>query len=157
MLTQDQVIEIFKSLKTTKELTEQFNVSSSVVTCIKRRKYYKHYTTNIGQPGSSSKRIPLTEETVIAIYDFDGTIKQLKTQFNCSALVARNIKFGNTYYSITGTLNREPGELKIYNLSWDQICDIKASDKTTSELAIQYKVHSQTIRNIQNEKTRKYS
>ncbi|MCK9529397.1 MAG: hypothetical protein M0R77_02340 [Gammaproteobacteria bacterium] len=156
-LTKKDVIDIFKSSSTSKDIAKKFDVSITTVNDIKSRKNYKNFTNGIGipgQPAHTKKRI-LTPEIIEQIYYFSGTAQEIKNKFGCSIKVARNIKFGNTYQAITATLG-VAGEIRIYGLTWEDICDIRSSDETISNLAKYYNVTTETIRNIQSKKTRRY-
>lgn len=157
--TQDQVIEIYYSTDKTADIATKFQVSTGTIKDIKRKTYYRSITENFGPPGyhSSLKRIPLSDDIIKEIYYFSGTAKDFKEKFNCSVSVARNIKFGKTYSRVTLPLIGEAGEIKIHNLTWDEICEIRSSDDSCAKLGKQYKVHPETIRNIRNGKTRNYT
>jgi hypothetical protein len=156
-LTKNDVIDIFKSDLASKDIANRFDISITTVNDIKSRKNYKSFTVGIGQPGqpkNTKKRI-LTSDVVEQIYYFSGSAQEIKNKFGCSIKVARNIKFGRTYQAITANLG-VAGEIRIYSLTWEDICDIRSSDDAVPNLAKHYKVTAETIRNIQAGKTRKY-
>lgn len=155
-LSEDNVKTIYKSTDTNRELSLRFGISNSSVAAIKRGMSYRSITMNLGEPGfhSNSKRKPLIPETVKEIFQFYGTTKKLKERFGVSVTVARNIKYRITYGNITEDLG-DPGELVIYNLDWDQICEIRVSDDSAALLAERFSVDRQTIYNIRSGKTRR--
>lgn len=97
----------------------------------------------------------LSPKTVEEIYFFTGTAKEIEKKFGCSVRVAKRIKYGETYSTITESFD-EAGEILIHNLSWDDVCEIRNGSETAKELAARFKVTKETIYNIQNNKTRRY-
>ncbi len=155
-LTIDEISDIYLSDLPKTEIAKKHKVSVSCVAAIKRRYTYKSETADLGEPGHDikSKRKPLTPEKVIEIFTFRGTSSEIQKQFGISVTVARNIKFRNTYRHVTESLG-DPGEIVIYSLDWNQVCDIRSSMDKISDLSERYKVDRQTIYNIRSGKTRK--
>lgn len=158
-LKERQVIEIYQSVKATKDIASDYKVSASTVVSIKNKSAYRAFTDNIetspGQPVKSTRKI-LTPKVVEEIYYFSGSADEIKEQFGCSVRVARNIKFGKTYQAVTETLG-EAGEIKLYGLTWDDVCSIRSSNDTVTELSDEYNVTAETIRNIRSSKTRNFT
>jgi hypothetical protein len=157
-LNEQQVISIFRSCESTKVLANQYGISNAAVCAIKRGYSYTHLTEPLNEyPGYNplSRHRFLTPAMVKEIYMFSGTSEEIKDKFGVSVTVARNIKFHHMYFDATKDLD-DPGGIKIYNLSWDDVCDIRASILSAKELADLYAVDRQTIYNIRNYKTRKY-
>lgn len=97
----------------------------------------------------------LDNDTVMKIYYFSGTAAEIQEKFGCSLRVARRIKFGQTYGDVTQYLD-DPGEIRLHSLTWDDVCEIRASDQPASYFCKKYGITKETVYNIRNEKTRKY-
>lgn len=157
-LTESDIITIYCSTMSKRDLAKLFKVSVRVIHGIKKKKYYHLITDKINEPVGickGDKRIPLDPYTVERIFYFEGSISELKKQFHVSATLARNIKTKHTYRNITTKLDR-PGCIKIHGLSWDDIVDIRNSDESNTTLSIHYNVSQKTISQIRNMKIRLY-
>lgn len=158
-LKERQVIEIYQSVKPTKEIALEYNVSASTVVSIKNKSSYRTVTGIItnepGQPADSTRKI-LSSQLVEDIYYFTGSAEEIKEKFGCSVRVARNIKFGKTYQTITENFG-DAGEIKLYGLTWDDVCSIRSSNDSVAQLADEYSVTTETIRNIRLNKTRNFT
>lgn len=97
----------------------------------------------------------LSNKIVSDVYFFTGTVQEINKKFGVSARVAKRIKYGQTYTDITFSFG-EAGEIKIHKLTWDNICDIRSSDESASNIAKKYGITKETVYNIKNGKTRKY-
>lgn len=157
-LTDREIEDIFLSEDRTDLLAERFGVSNSTINSIKRQNSHREITLNLGEPGfpKNSKRKPLTPSMVKSIFEFRGSASQIKEKFGVSIEVARNIKYGNTYYHITCDLG-DAGEIIIHGLDWDDVCEIRSSDQPAAVLADHFDLTVQTIYNIRNERTRKFT
>lgn len=155
-LTPTQVFEIFVSEEKTVLLAAAYGVSESTIRSIKRRRSHPDQTGQFSLlPGRSRcNRHILDDATVEAIYYFSGSIKELKARFGVSKIVANNIKFGLTYKEVTEGLGF-PGELKIHNLSWDDVCTIRSTVMDSASLAEIFGVSKGTINNIRSGRTRR--
>lgn len=99
------------------------------------------------------KKLP--SSIVEQIYKFSGTLSEIQDKFGCSARVAKRIKLGETYFELTQFFE-SPGEIRLHQLTWDDICDIRASDESAPFVAKQFGITKETVYNIRNGKTRKY-
>src|SRR6218665_1341035 len=103
-LDKNQVIEIYLSTQSTKNIASVFQISATTVNDIKGKRIYKEYfNTIVDDPGRplDSRKNTMTDEKVKEVYYFSGSPDEIKTRFGCSVRVARNIKFGVTYQHIT--------------------------------------------------------
>lgn len=157
-ITKDQVLEIYYSCDSTKDLSERFSISSPQILGIKRKRYHKNILKDIQEPpgfNHNARRKPLTDETVKEIFIFSGTIKQFKEKFDISITAVRNIKNRITYENITKNMEN-PGEIIIHKFTWDQVREIYISKESAKILAERYNVSTTTIYDIRNGKTRNW-
>jgi hypothetical protein len=155
-LTTQEILDIFFAPESTAILAAVFGVSENTVRSIKRRRSHANITGQLSFfPGKAkSNRHILDDTTVCEIYQFSGSIKQLKKRFGISKAVANNIKFRYTYREVTESINELPGEIKLHKLSWDDVCTIRASNVETEVLAEIFNVSKSTINNIRSGRTR---
>lgn len=97
----------------------------------------------------------LKPQLVKDIYFFTGTAQEITEKFKVSVRVAKRIKYGQTYIDVTYPFGTA-GEIKIHKLTWDDVCEIRASDLPSKDLANKFKITKESIYNIKNGKTRKY-
>lgn len=157
-LDKNQVMGVYLSESKTSDIADLYNISVTTVNDIKGKRVYTEFLEEFDCPPGRyphTNRQIFDSDTVRDIFYFSGTAQEIKEKFGCTARVARNIKFGKTYQDITEKLDGA-GEIKIYGLTWDEICDIRASDIQVPSLARRYKVSPETIRNIKANRTRKY-
>lgn len=159
-LSKEQVIEIYNSPLSKKELSILYNISCTQIGGIKRKVYYKSITENISDlPGycktDKKPRISIPVEVVKEIFLKEETYEYFKEKFMVSRVVVKNIKSGKSYKNETADLG-PAGHVKKYKLSNDDIAEILSSDLPTKKLAEKFNVHRQTIVNIKTYKTRKF-
>lgn len=159
-LSKSQVIEIYHSTESSEKLKETFKISAGQIFGIKRKIYYKDVTESIMDlpgvyKGKKKIRYPLQAEQIIDIFLKEETYKYFKQVYNASRQVVKNIKSRISYKKITEHL-KNPGCVKKYNLTNQDTVDIFYSRISLKELANQYGVHVETIRNIKNSSTRKF-
>lgn len=159
-LTESQVIEIYHSFEPPEKLKEKFKVGTGQIFGIKRKIYYKDITESITDfpgmyKGKKKIRYILQEAQIIDIFLKEETYEYFKQVHNASRQVVKNIKSRVSYKKVTEHLTT-PGCVKKYNLTNQNTVDIFYSKKSLSELASQYGVHLETIRNIKNATTRKF-
>lgn len=148
MLSQRQVEEIYVSPLRTSILAAIYGVSTHTIRAIKRQQTHASVTAGLvrGEYTRGNRRI-LDDATVIEIYKFSGTPKELFEKYRVSKKVAMNIKFGFTYSSVTAGLGF-PGEFRLHKLTWDDVCSIRAVNGHTGWLSDTFGVSESTIRNI---------
>lgn len=155
MLSDKQVEDIFLSEDKTADIAARHGISTNSVRAIKRRETHQDVTRLFPQPGRhmSTNRPILDDATVRAIYEFTGNPQELKAKFGISKRVAMNIKFRITYSGHSG-ITGLPGEIKLYKLTWDDVCTIRASSLSSAVLAELFGVSKSTINNIRSGRTR---
>ena len=159
-LSESQVIEIYHSTESPENLKEKFKVGTGQIFGIKRKIYYKDVTESIIDlpgvyKGKKKIRYVLQEAQIIDIFLKEETYEYFKKVHNASRQVVKNIKSRISYKKITENL-KNPGCVKKYNLTNQDTVDIFYSKTSLKELANQYGVHIETIRNIKNANTRKF-
>lgn len=159
-LTESQVLEIYYSDKSAKELSNLYNISTTQIYGIKRKKYYYSITKDIKEnpgyyKGNKITRIPLTIDAVKSIYIEENTYQYFKDKYGASSQVVKNIKSRKTYKHITENLGPF-GHIIKYKLSNDDVIYIRNSDESNTFLAKKFKVHPETIYNIKSGRTRKF-
>lgn len=157
MLNVNQIIQIYLSCASIGYLAEQFNVSSRTILNIKHKRTHKKLLDKIDIPCGKpiNNKHLLDDETVKAIYEFSGTIQDLKNAFGVSPSVAKNIKNHRTYIGVTDGLTN-PGEIISYGLAWSDILSIRKASGTLNEIAKTYGISKTTVWNIKNRVTRTY-
>lgn len=154
-LSESEVIEIYHSIKHTKELSRLYNISATQIIDVKRKASYKSVTAHIVDlPGvhPTIRRIPLSDETIRQIYLDEGEPAYFKETYRIGINVVKNIKSKNTYKKATKNL-RKPGQITSYGLFPHDVFAIKNSKKSPDKLAKIYDVTTGTIYNIQNNRT----
>ena len=156
-LDHQKITDIFLSDKPTAELAEQYGVSTNTIRGIKRQRTHGNVTgqLNLLPTPTRSRRHILSDQTVRDIYNFTGSVAELKEKFGVSKQVATNIKFRLTYESVTEFLG-DPGEIIIHGLTWDNVCAIRASSLPVFHIASIFRVSEGTVRNIQQGRTRRF-
>lgn len=157
-LTAEQVIEIYHSTEKTADVAKKYNVGCGQVTSIKRKMSYKKPLAEITEPPGvhpSCRRVPLSKETIIAIFLDTATPTEFKQKYNVGVSVVRRIKNRQTYRSVTKNL-QGPGQIIIHKLSPEDVFTIRNSKEKTEPLAKKYGVHKETIRNIKSARTRRF-
>lgn len=152
-LQPQQVLEIYKSSETSEALAQRYGISESMVRLIKTKRVHQGLLDGISESAGYSSRKFLTEDMVQEIYEASGNPTELEARFNIGIQAIRNIKFKITHRSVTESLG-DPGEIIIHNLTWDQVCEIRASSDSYRSLAAKYGTSVGTISNIKNFKTR---
>jgi hypothetical protein len=156
--TNAEVIEIYHSNEDLNILAIRYNVNRYNIITIKRKIYYKSVTKDITVlPGfpevQSYTSFPIPIDLIPAIFYDSGTYAYFWEKYKASQIVVNSIKNKKSFKRITSKLN-EPGQIKRYNLSNNDIEDIILSNNTCKNLATMYGVHTETIRNIKKGATR---
>jgi len=148
-LTKEQIIEIYYSSKSSKILEEEYKVSNSTILSIKRKKSHKNILKNVtDSPGYSSRRIPLSDEIIIDIFESSLTFKEYYEKYHISPQVVKNIKNRKSYKNITKNL--KCGEIRKYGLTNSEREEIMTSDLPPRELIKKFKISYETVRVLKN-------
>lgn len=158
-LTEEQVIEIYHSTETVSEMVKKYSVSDTQINGIKRKKYYSDITNDIKVlPGISKSKCPrqiLPPDIVREIYLTEETYSFFNEKYNVSPAVVKRIKERKSNKNATKNLG-PAGHVKKYNLSNDDISEIRQSNMTIKDLSKKFNVTEETIKNIISGKTRKF-
>jgi IS30 family transposase len=155
-LTDSQVLFAYVADLPTSEIATILNVSTHTIRGIKRGTYHNGLVRSVtaGPPGKAkSRRHILSQDDILFIYRFSGTLRDLKQAVGVSKRVAMNIKFRQTYSRVTAN-EGAPGELRIHKLTWDDVCAIRGSSLSSSVLSQLFFVTVGTINNIKAGRTR---
>ena len=160
-LTEQQVIEIYHSTENLLDLSVKYGISKPQLTALKQRIYYKNITKDIKvmpgvYAGGKKCRQIIPVDLIPTIYKETGTYMYFHEKYNITPVVVRNIKKRKSHTKYTNNLGF-PGEIARYNLTPDNIFEIRESTKTLEELSNVYGVHIETIRNIRKGNTRQFS
>lgn len=103
-LKNEQVIDIYTSTKTYKELQEEYNISCQTIRKIKKQISWQHITKNYSVGKVSTNR--LDKEEIEKIYLAKGKYKDIATTFNVHEDTVSRIKNGKVHKEITERLSR---------------------------------------------------
>lgn len=158
--TNQQVEEIYRSTESLDILADRFNCTRYNIITIKRKIYYRCVTKDIDElPGyceedtGKGKEIPIPIDLIEKIFYDTGDYEYFWNTYRATYNVVRSIKLKRTWKKITSKLG-QPGEVKRYNLTNSNIDTIINSGRTLDDLANEFGVHRETIRNIRKGTTR---
>ncbi len=98
--TDEQVIKIFNTVGTHRQIAKEYEVSHSVVGFIKRKVSYTSETKILNNDHLFNSTI--TRSIVIGVYDAVGSYKKIANDFKVSVSTVFLIKHGKLYQKITG-------------------------------------------------------
>jgi len=157
MINEVQVLEIYHSTETPKQLSVLYNVTTSFILGIKKKIYHKSITKDLNVlPGAPlSGYVALNEDIVKKIFLEVGSYSYFLKTYGVSWKRVKSIKSKYTYKSITKDLG-VAGSVKKYKLTNQDTVDIYNSNLSLDELSLRYKINSETVRNIKNVHTRRF-
>jgi hypothetical protein len=110
-LTDDDVIEIWQSTDTQKEIADRFKISQGMVTLIKNRKIKTNVTENLGPPGRSDSpqsRRTLTKSDALEIYlSIEESEKALGDKYGVNRSVVGKIRRGEVWKAATYHIRKQ--------------------------------------------------
>ena len=153
---EQDVIDIFYSKKTNRELGRIYGVSSGTICGIKNKKSYKtilkeHHIE--GRIFNSQKGF--TEKDVINIYNSTLTYSQISIKYGVCENLVYLIKAGKKYMEITGG-KRNTNPIHNTKLSKDDVLFIRSSGMGNIELSKKYSVSVSAIKSVKNKRTFKW-
>lgn len=158
--TNKQVLDIYYSCEHMDALAEKYGVKRYNIITIKRKIYYRCVTEHITElPGycehdiGPGKTRPIPIDLIKEIYLDTGDYEYFKNRYNATQAVVKSIKSRKSFKRVTQGLG-DPGQVKRYGLSYDDVTDIRNSELDIVKLAEKYNVNIETIRNIRNRTTR---
>ena len=145
-LTEEDILTIRRSNKTTTELGNQYSITRHAIGLIKRGKSWSH----VGGPVKRHLIRKLYEDDVIAIKQSDKTPTELANEYGVDITTISKIQLGQLQGHVAPELNRPPLKKCDRVLTEAQVKKIKTALKDfhwgmCKELAEKYKVSSVTI------------
>lgn len=158
--TNEQVLEIYHSCEHMDTLAKKYNVTRYNIITIKRKIYYRSVTKDIKTlPGHCPSDVgpgkvrPIPIDIIKEIYLDSGDFKYFEEKYGASERVVRGIKSKRTFKKHTADLG-DPGQVKRFSLSNNDIVKIREDTRSNSEIAKDYGIHYNTVRNIKGRYTR---
>jgi transposase len=152
--TQQDVLDIFYSNLTNRELAKKYNVSSGTICSIKTKKSYKSILKGHHIDGKIfNSRI--NAKTILEIYNSKLPYYKTAEMWNVGAVFVYQVKAGIRYAEITGGIkNTNPA----HNTKFmkDDIIFIRSCNLGATALSLKYNVSISTIKSIKNKKTYKW-
>lgn len=152
ILKESQVCEIYMSNKSSKELSNEYNVSAGTINSIKSRKSWQKVTAKLekGETLLENQRNNMfSYSDIYEIYTANNTNKQLSKQYGCSESTIRSIRNGNSYGSITTDFKK--GE-NLNRLTEQQVRSIYLSNGTYKSISEYFNISISTVSSIKNGK-----
>ena len=158
--TNEQVLEIYHSDEHMDILAKRYGVTRYNIITIKRKIYYRSVTKDIKVlPGhcptdvGKGKTRPIPLDLIKEIYLDIGDFEYFNKKYGASEKVVRSIKERKTFKKITKDLG-DPGQVKRFRLTNNEIASIRKDTRPNSEIAKEYGIHYNTVRNIKGRYTR---
>ncbi len=144
-LKNEQVLFIFNSSLPTKDLSIMFGVGEDTIGSIKIGRTWRHITGKSRNP----KVEKLTNEFILEIFNYNGSVKEAANFFKRSYSLCNNIKSGIKYSDITGkTFVRQNKKGVVVT---DQlILDIYNSKLSTKDCSKLFSASKSFIRKVKN-------
>lgn len=162
--TNAQVLEIYHSTESIDFLVKKYDVVRYNITTIKRKIYYRSVTKDIKDlPGfceadrGRGKNRPIPIDLIEEIYYDTGSYEHFWKTYGASENVVRNIKSKKSNKNITSKLEGEPGQVKRYKLTYDEVSAIFEAPGDSRDIAKKYGIHYNTVRNIKGKYSRVYN
>lgn len=159
-LAVQDILDIYRSCEHMNLIAEKYNITRYNVITIKRKIHYTSVTKNLTElPGycpedtGKGKNRPIPVDLIPKIYMDEGTYEYFWEKYGASRNVVLSIKGRKTNTHLTENLG-EPGHIKRYNLSNDDLEQIHSSELSNKQLAEQFNVCQHTIQNIRTGRTR---
>lgn len=161
--TNEQIIEIYHSNDTLDNLAKKYNVSRYNIITIKRKIYYRHVTRDIKElPGFADSDLhkkggvfPLPIDLIKDVFYDTGSYDYFWEKYRLRPKSVKSIKSKKSFKKITLLLGI-PGQVKRYKLTRNEIESIFNSIGTNAEIAEQFGIHCNTVRNIKKNFSRAY-
>lgn len=100
-LTNTQVLQIYNSTKSVKNIAEEYNVHVNTIYTIKRGNNYKKITQHQFKKVGKGRQ-KLTDEQILLIFNSPKTLNQISEEFNIIPQTVSRIKKGKLHSKITG-------------------------------------------------------
>lgn len=152
--TKQDVLDIFYSNLTNRELGKKYNVSSGTICSIKTKKSYKSILRGHTIEGKIfNSRI--NSKTILEIYNSRLPYYKTAEKYKVGAALVYQVKAGIKYAEITGGVkNTNPSHNTKFAKA--DILLIRSSKLGTTALSLMYNVSLATIKSIKNKKTYKW-
>ncbi|UGL60590.1 HNH endonuclease protein [Staphylococcus phage vB_SurM-PSU4] len=148
-LSEKEVVEIYKSNKTTKELSEIFNISPRTIRDIKRDKTWTDTTKNL-KKGKQPENKKFSEPDIVHIYTSDETSKNLSILYDCPEPTIKSILSGKSYKDVTRNLKKGKNPNR---LTKEEVEYIYLTKYTYKELKNKINVSEPVVSSIRNNKS----
>lgn len=160
-LNNEQVIEIYHSNEDPAILCDKYNISRYNITTIKRKIYYRNILTDIDvMPGfytdGKTTRLPIPIDFIEKIFYDTGDYAHFWNTYRATERVVKGIKDKKTFRAITYKLGT-PGQVKRYGMDRDTIEEVFNAKGTNKDIAEQFGIHYNTVRNIKGKNSRAWS
>lgn len=161
--TNEQVLEIYHSCEHMDILAERYNVKRYNIITIKRKIFYSSVTKDIKVlPGycptdtGPGKTRPIPLDLIKEIYLDTGDYEHFLTTYGVSENVVKGIKQRRSFKKYTNDLG-EPGQVKRHKLTNDMVAAIRSDTRPYTEIAEEYGMHYNTVRNIKGKYSRAFN
>ena len=157
-ITNDVAVEIYHSDEDPDILSDRFNIDRYTVLAIKRKIVYSCATKNISDLpgfyfGGKTTRLPLPIDSIEKILYDTGDYSYFWKKYRATERVVKSIKDKKSFKSITSVLGI-PGQVKRYGMTRDTIEKIFNASGSNKEIAKQFGIHYNTVRNIKGKNSR---
>lgn len=165
ILTNEMVVDILADTRTNKVIAADYGVNSTTICNIKNNNIWKHIEgerTPIGTlKGELNPAAKLDSEQVIAIRKDPRKLLFIAQEYGISESVVSSIKNGKTWKHISGELDPRPdkgrfkkGQITLNSkLTEEQVISIRLEKRNNVQIAKDYGVTRECIREIKNGKT----
>jgi hypothetical protein len=160
-LNKEQVIEIYFSTESYKSLSKKFNVGVYQIISVKRKLTYKNVTKDILElPGfyieGKTTRLPIPIDFIEKIFYDTGDYKYFWDTYKATERVVKSIKDKKSFKKITTNFGT-PGQVKRYGMTRDTVEAIFSAIGSNKDIAAQFGIHYNTVRNIKGKNSRAWS
>ena len=147
-LKEHEVVTIYMSDKSSKELSKMFNISERTIRDIRSGRTWVDTTKNL-EKGNLPSYKRFSDEDVIYIYTSDNTIQNLANHYSCPESTIRSILNDKSYRHITKNLKRGKN---INRLTKEEVEYIYLTKCTAKEIRNRIDVSDTVISAIRNDR-----